>query len=277
MPGLHRSLSLASGAGFALGEGADDAEHVVDLVRVGVTQLPHRLVEGARQRPPQRLVGARFELAGAPALADRGRPQRVEQHRLADPPQPGQHEGPLRAAAGHPLEHDVEGGQLLVAAGELGRPLAGAGGVRIPDRVHDRTVSGCLAGSLEAASVSHPSAEGGRHTSADLQLQPRMTSRGTSYAGRPRGGTAYDVPADPRTQPVSPSSGRTDVETLRWRRASTRVSTRSGTSSGGQPERAGAKILPPQRHDDEVGLLVPAHPQRAIVAPGVEEDRARPR
>ena len=34
-----------------------------------------------------------------------------------------------RASAGDPLEDDVERGQLVVAAGELGRALAGAGGV----------------------------------------------------------------------------------------------------------------------------------------------------
>ena len=45
---------------------------------------------------------------------------------------------------GHPLEGDLELPQLTVAAGQLGRALAGAGGVGVPDRVHDRTVSGCL-------------------------------------------------------------------------------------------------------------------------------------
>ena len=48
----------------------------------------------------------------------------------------------LGPAAGDPLQHDVERAQLLVTAGQLGRPLAGAGRVRVPDRVHDPTVSG---------------------------------------------------------------------------------------------------------------------------------------
>ena len=148
-------LELRVGAGLALGERADDAEHVVDLVRVRVAELADRLVQRSGQRPPQRLVGARLELAGAPALADRRRAQRVEQHRLADAAQPGQHQRALRAPAGDPLEHDVERRELLVAAGELGRSLTGAGRVGVPDRVHDRTVSRCLAGSLDRASVSH--------------------------------------------------------------------------------------------------------------------------
>ena len=58
-----------------------------------------------------------------------GRAQRVEQHRLADAAQPGEHDRALGPAAGDPLEHDVEGVELLVATGQLGRPLAGAGGV----------------------------------------------------------------------------------------------------------------------------------------------------
>ena len=53
--------------------------------------------------------------------------------------------------AGHAFEHDVEGAQLRVAAGQLGRPLTGAGRVRVADRVHDRTVSGSLAFTADSA------------------------------------------------------------------------------------------------------------------------------
>ena len=144
MPGFHWSLSLAAGPGVAVGEGLDHPEHVVDRVLVAVAELADRLVQRAAQRPAQPLVGPGLELAGAPALAHGRAAQRVEQHRLADAAQPGEHEAALGAALGHPLEHDVEGGELLVAPGQLGRALAGAGGVRVPDRVHDRTVSADL-------------------------------------------------------------------------------------------------------------------------------------
>ena len=40
-----------------------------------------------------------------------------------------------------------------VAAGELGRPLTGAGRVRVADRVHARTVSGCLAWAVDSAAA----------------------------------------------------------------------------------------------------------------------------
>ena len=77
-----------------------------------------------------------------------------EQHRLAHPAQPGQHQRALGAPAGDPLEHDVEGAQLLVAPGQLGRSLAGAGGVGVAHGVHDRTVSGSLALAAYIASES---------------------------------------------------------------------------------------------------------------------------
>ena len=35
------------------------------------------------------------------------------------------------------VDHDIELRQLAVATGQLGRPLPGAGSIRIPDRVHD--------------------------------------------------------------------------------------------------------------------------------------------
>ena len=93
-------------------------------------------MQRAGQRAAQRLVGAGLELAGPPALADGLAAQRVEQHGLADPAQPGQHQRPLGPVPRDPLQHDVEGAQLLVAAGQLGRSLPGAGRVRVPDRVH---------------------------------------------------------------------------------------------------------------------------------------------
>ena len=80
--------------------------------------------------------GPRLDLAGAPAARDRRRAQLVEQHRLADAAQPGEHQRPLGPAVRDPLQDDVEGRQLGVAAGQLGRALAGAGGVRVPHGIH---------------------------------------------------------------------------------------------------------------------------------------------
>ena len=51
----------------------------------------------------------------------------------------------LGTAVGDPLEDDAERGELLVAAGELGRALARTGGVRVANRIHDVTVCRYLA------------------------------------------------------------------------------------------------------------------------------------
>ena len=48
MPGFHWSRSFAFGAGLALGERPDHAEHVVDVVGLRVAELAHRLVQRAR-------------------------------------------------------------------------------------------------------------------------------------------------------------------------------------------------------------------------------------
>ena len=114
-------------------------------VAVPVRDLADRGVHGLGDRQPDRLVGAGLDLAGPPGPLDGLAAQRVEEHGLADAAQPRDDHAALGAAGGHPLEGDVELRQLAVAAGELGGSLAGAGGVRVPDRVHDRTVSGCLA------------------------------------------------------------------------------------------------------------------------------------
>ena len=143
--GVPDLAQLRGWRGVTLREGADHAEDVVDLVRRRMAELSHGLVQGTRQRPPQPLVGSRFELAGAPAASYGRGTQRVEQHRLADPPQTGQHQRAFGTTLRHPLEHDVEGGQLLVTTGELRRALACSGRIGIANRVHDLTVSTCLA------------------------------------------------------------------------------------------------------------------------------------
>ena len=149
MPGFHRSRSLAAPrpdppAGSRWANALTTPSAWSPAPPAG-PELAHRLVHRRRERAAQRLVGPGLELAGAPPGAHRRRAQRVEQHGLADAAQPGEHDRALGAAAGHPLEHDVEGVELLVATGELGRALAGAGGVGVPDRVHDRRVYGSLA------------------------------------------------------------------------------------------------------------------------------------
>ena len=142
---------LGVGARVALGERAEHAEGVVGLLLLRVAELADRLVQRARQRLAEPLVGARLELAGPPAPADRLAAQRVEQDGLADAAQSGEDQAALGAVLRDPLEDDVERAQLLVPPRELGRTLAGAGRVRVPDRVHARTVSGCLADSLDFA------------------------------------------------------------------------------------------------------------------------------
>ena len=146
MPGLPPVAQLGAGSRVALGEGLDDAEHLVDVVALrGGPSSRTATCSAAHSGRRSALVGARLELAGAPVGAHGGRAQRVEQHRLADAAQAGQHDGALRSALRDAFEHDVEGPQLGVTAGELGRALAGAGGVGVPDRVHDGSVWRLLA------------------------------------------------------------------------------------------------------------------------------------
>jgi len=173
-------LQLRRRAGVAVREGLDDAQHVVDRLLVAMAELAHRLVQGAAQRPAQSLAGPRLELAGAPALAYGGPAQRVEQHRLADPAQSGEHEAALGTTLGDPLEDDVEGGQLLVTTGELGRALARARGVRIANRVHDRRVSVTLGSGLDCPIVCESESPGTRG------MPHRLSLRGPPGRGRRR-------------------------------------------------------------------------------------------
>ena len=142
--GLPPVTQLGRGRGLAQREGLDDAEHLVDLAAARVAELSHGLVGRGREGSAQSLVGTRLELARAPVGAHGRAAQGVEQDGLADAAQTGEHDGALGAAARDALEHDVEGPQLLVASGELGRALAGAGRVRVGDRVHDRRLYASL-------------------------------------------------------------------------------------------------------------------------------------
>jgi hypothetical protein len=107
-------------------------------------EITHGAVQGRGERSAQAGVRARLDLAGAPPPANGHGPQLAEQHGLADATQTGQDEAAFRAATGDPFQHDVEGGDLLLPPGELGRALASAGGERVAHRVHDQKVSGFL-------------------------------------------------------------------------------------------------------------------------------------
>ena len=87
-------------------------------------------------RPPDRLLRPRLDLARPPQPLQRHRPERVQQHGLAHPAQPGEHHAAFRPAAGYPFQHHLELAELTVAAGQFGRALASSGRIRIPDRVH---------------------------------------------------------------------------------------------------------------------------------------------
>ena len=165
--GVPPLAQLGARGGVALGERLDDAEHVVDVVTLRVAELADRHVQRRRQRSAQALVGARLELAGPPVGPDGRRAQRVEQHGLADPAQTGEHDGPFRPASRDAFQHDVERLQLLVPSGELGRALAGAGGVGVTDRIHDRSVWVCLA------------------ISAEVRIRPDRVALARAFASRP--------------------------------------------------------------------------------------------
>jgi hypothetical protein len=124
--------------GVALGEGLEHAEEVLHPVRGAVPgrEFAHRHVQRARHRPPDRLVRPGLDLAGAPQPLEGHRPERVQQHGLADAAQPGEHHAPLRTAPRDPLQHHLELADLPVAPGELGRTLPRAGGIGIAHRVH---------------------------------------------------------------------------------------------------------------------------------------------
>jgi hypothetical protein len=145
LPPRRRLAGPLRGRGLALREGLQHAEDVPLTVLVRAGQLADRQVQRRRQRMPQRLVGPGLELAGTPTATYSRAAHRVEQHRLADAAQSDQHDGPFRAAPRHAFEHHVERLQLGIASGQLGRTLPRTGGVRIADRIHDRTVSSYLA------------------------------------------------------------------------------------------------------------------------------------
>ena len=106
------------------------------VVAAGHAELANGQVQGRGQGTAQRTGRAGLELAGPPPAPDGGRAHRVEQDRLADAPQAGEDHASLRPPAGDPLEGDLERLQLLIAPGQLRRPLPGPRSVGIAHRIH---------------------------------------------------------------------------------------------------------------------------------------------
>jgi len=144
LPGV---ADLRSGRVGLQREGLDHTQDLVDLRGVraaAATEFPDGEVQCAGERSTQRLVGPGLELAGSPAPSDSRRPQRVEQHRLADPAQAGEDERAFGPAAGDAFEDDVECLELTVTAGQFGGTLPGTGRVGVADGIHGATVSGSI-------------------------------------------------------------------------------------------------------------------------------------
>ena len=99
-------------------------------------QLAYRHVQRTGDRPPDGLLWAGLDFARAPQPLQCLRPERVQQHCLADTTQPGEHHAALRPAACDPLKHHVELAKFPVPPGEFGRPLTGTWRIRISYRVH---------------------------------------------------------------------------------------------------------------------------------------------
>ncbi len=120
-------------------EGLQYCAELVDplVVAVPVTEFAHGGVHRLGDRQPDALVRPGLDLAGTPGTLDRLAPQRVEQHRLADPAEPADSTR-LRSgrARRDTFEHHLELPHLGVASGQLGRALTGAGRIGIPDRIH---------------------------------------------------------------------------------------------------------------------------------------------
>ena len=124
--GSPARLRASTAAAFALRECLDDPEHLRHLVRARMAELAHRHMHRRRQRPSQRLVRPCLEKLARPQCARTAADRRALSSTVLPPPQPGEHDRAFRPPARHPLQRHVEGVQLLIAAGELRRPLPGA-------------------------------------------------------------------------------------------------------------------------------------------------------
>src|SRR5690606_17654678 len=142
--GVPPVAEFRPGTGIALDERLDHSQGVL-AGSARRAELADRLMQRGGEGPAQGLVRSRLELAGAPPGAHRRGPQGAEEDGLAHPAQTREDDGPFRPPTRHPFQHDVEGVELLVPAGELGRTLAGAGRIRVANRIHDRRLYASLA------------------------------------------------------------------------------------------------------------------------------------
>ena len=142
IPGCQRVAQLARLGGSAQRERLEHPEEAVHPLRVTVARgdLAHRHVQRGRDRTAQRLVRPGLDLAGPPEPLDRRERSALSSTVFPTPRSPVSTSDALGAASGDPLQDDVELRELTVATGQLGRSLTGAGRVRVPDGIHDRTI-----------------------------------------------------------------------------------------------------------------------------------------
>ncbi len=156
MPGCQRSRSL--GAAPPRPVGAERCANALSTPRTSSIRSGARC-RGASSRTAMcsaAASGRRSDWSGRASILPVPQrrliacgPQRVEQHGLAHAAQPGEHQAALGPAARDALQHHVEGVQLPPPPGELGRALAGAGRVRVADRIHESHSIGFLAARLD--------------------------------------------------------------------------------------------------------------------------------
>ena len=211
--------ALRSATGVAQREGLEHAERRgrPGPVAVPVADLADRLVQRLRQRDPRRLWSGRASSLPVPQRPAYGlAAQRVEQHGLADAAQPGEHHAALGTARGDPLEDDVE----LLRAARRGRPArAGAG------RRRGRTGSGS---------------------------GPRQDRIGLSSGFRRCGaGASATVAVRPDVSASSSASSAAGV-VVGLVEARAQHGDQVGHLVDGEPERAGADVVAPQRQHDQL-------------------------
>jgi hypothetical protein len=132
----------APGAVDLDGEGGEDAECSAHCVARSTPrrEIPQRLVERLRDGDREGPALTDLELRGRPAVFDRKGTELVEQHRLSDTAQAGEHDAALRCAGFEPAQHHLDHLELAVASGELGGALPGARCEGVGDRVHQGTL-----------------------------------------------------------------------------------------------------------------------------------------
>jgi len=117
-------------------------QHRERALEFGPAQMPargraHRLGQLGREDLPQRHRRGRLHLRHDPLAGVRLTHQLVEQHRLADPAEPGDDPTPVTLAVLlSAAQHHVEVSEDAFSAGEDGRTATGTGSERVQDRIH---------------------------------------------------------------------------------------------------------------------------------------------